>query len=175
MATINKEVLDQAASWSLKSLTSPNPPTVPNFLAVIWRDLSDMSVYITRIPGRKLGHFHHSELEKNRVHIPHDHFQAKWHPSFTEYDASAYYFTNPGPIFIKKSRLVGYDGTPGIANKAMQEICILERLRLQPHPNISQYYGCFIDDERGLVSGICMRSYPCTLGEWLENRNRPPS
>jgi serine/threonine protein kinase len=168
--TTTKEVLDQAASWPLKSLASPTPPTVPNFLAVIWRDLTDGSVYITRLAGRKLGHFHLPELERNCIHIPHHHYQPRWHSSFTEYDSSAYYFSNSGPIFIKKPRLVGYDGTPGIAEKATQEIVVLETLRRHPHSNLSEYYGCFVDDERGLVTGICLKKYSCTLGALLENR-----
>ena len=76
---------------------------------------------------------------------------------------------NPGPVFIKQPRLVGYDETAGIAEKVRQEISVLEALHRIPHPNIAQYHGCLVDEKRGLVTGICMKKYPCTLAALLEN------
>ena len=162
-----REILDQAASWSLKALASPTPPTVPNFLAVIWREPKDGTVYLTRIPSRKLGHFHPQELDAFPcTPIPRSHFQPTWTPLVTRFDS---YFADAGSVFIKQPRLVGYDETAGIAEKVRQEICVLEALHRNSHPNIAQYYGCMVDEKRGLVTGICMKKYPCTLAALLEN------
>ena len=163
---MTREILDQAASWSLKALASPTPPTVPDFLAVIWRESeNDGGVYITRIPSRKLGDFHPQELDAlPRTLIPYSHFQPAWSPPITRFD-SFNYSVDAGPVFIKQPRLVGYDktGGQGIAERVQQEILVLEALHRNPHPNIAQYLGCLVDDVTGLVTGICIKRYPCTL------------
>ncbi|KAJ2911492.1 hypothetical protein MD484_g8922, partial [Candolleomyces efflorescens] len=163
---MTKEILDQAASWSLKALTSPTPPTVPIFLAIIWREDSekDEGIYITRIPGRKLGQFHPRELDLfPSVLIPRCHFQPVWSPLIT-------CFKNDDPdipVFIKQPRLVGYNKTAGLAGRVQQEISVLEALNRNPHPNIAQYLGCLVDETRGLIAGICIKRYSCTLAALL--------
>jgi hypothetical protein len=168
LASMTREILDQAASWSLKALALPTPPTVPNFLAVIWRESKDGIIYLTRLPSRKLGDFHPQELDTFPcTRIPRSHFQPAWSSLITRFDN---HFVNLGPVFIKQPRLVGYDETPGIAAKVRQEISVLEALHQIPHPNIAQYHGCLVD-ERGLVTGICLKKYPCTLAALLENHS----
>ena len=167
---MTKEILDQAASWSSKALASPTPPTVPIFLAIVWREDSGKDdsegIYITRITGRKLGQFHPRELDLfPSVLIPRCHFQPVWSPLIT-------CFKNDDPdipVFIKQPRLVGYNKTAGLAGRVQQEISVLEVLRRNPHPNIARFLGCLVDETTGLVTGICIKRYPYTLATLFLN------
>jgi Protein kinase domain len=163
-----KFIIDQAASWSRSSLASANPPTVPNFLAVIWQDQKTGWCYVSRIPHRALGQFTERDLEACPVWIPSAHYQPPWDPHVTRYgiDTSA----TDVELYCKTPRLIGYDGTVGLAVKLQREICVLEQLKQNPHPNICEYFGCKVDSSAGLVTGVYLKKYPWSLAALLQGR-----
>ncbi|EAU87492.1 serine/threonine protein kinase [Coprinopsis cinerea okayama7 len=144
---MGKLILDQAASWSRSSLNSPHPPRVPNFLAVIWRDEDTGFIYASRLPGRQLNEFCEQDLDQVHVFIPPHHYQPHWDPYISRYDIDVP--QTDALLYLKTPRLVGYDGTPGIAQRVRHEICVLEQLRKNPHPNLCDYYGCAVDSTAG--------------------------
>ncbi|TEB08699.1 hypothetical protein FA13DRAFT_1624874 [Coprinellus micaceus] len=150
-------VLDQAAVWRVWRF-GESPPCQPEFLLVVWRDSSNMSIYLAHFPGRQLRQFHLGELSaQSSTHIPFHHFQPRYNIAYTEFTPDA----QSRPLRIKTPRLLGYDGTPGIANSVARELTILETLRKHPHPSIGEYRGCLFVG--GLVTGICMTEYQPTL------------
>lgn len=163
-----KFIIDQAASWSRSSLASPNPPKVPNFLAVIWQDQKTGWRYVSRIPHRNLGQFNEQDLEACPVWIPPAHYQPPWDPHITRYGID----TSPTNVelYCKTPRLIGYDGTVALSTKLQGEICVLEQLRNNPHPNICEYFGCKVDSSAGLVTGVYLKKYPWSLAALLQGR-----
>jgi serine/threonine protein kinase len=156
-------VLDQAAVWRVWRF-GESPPCQPEFLLVVWRDSSNMSIYLAHFPGRQLRQFHLGELSaQSSTHIPFHHFQPRYNIAYTEFTPDA----QSRPLRIKTPRLLGYDGTPGIANSVARELTILETLRKHPHPSIGEYRGCLFVG--GLVTGICMTEYQPTLAAVFNN------
>ena len=73
----------------------------------------------------------------------------------------------PPDSYIKKPRLISYDRTrqgpqpDQLADSFLMEVEVCETLRKHPHPNIAEYLGCQVSQER--ITGICFAKYHRTL------------
>ena len=79
----------------------------------------------------------------------------------------------PVECYIKHPQMIQYDEDHAsrIPDLFLAEARICEILRNHPHPNIAQYLGCLVRDNR--VMGLCLVKYDMTLGDRLKDRNRP--
>ncbi|OAA63287.1 Protein kinase-like domain protein [Niveomyces insectorum RCEF 264] len=78
----------------------------------------------------------------------------------------------PPECFIKRPSLMYFGDTPAASKPAQQlldELEACEILRLHPHPNIAQYFGCISQDDK--ITGLCFRRYPMTLAERLRDKS----
>jgi Protein kinase domain len=53
----------------------------------------------------------------------------------------------------------------------VEELLICEILKDNPHPNIAQYHGCTVTDNR--ITGLVFTKYKITLGDRLKEKLRP--
>lgn len=91
----------------------------------------------------------HPEIREGFTIVP-DFHSAKHYlkaPSFTYDDC------RPGKTFV--------------ADCVLNEVSVLERLKLYPHPNIVSYLGCVVKD--GRITHICLEKYPASLVSNSEN------
>ncbi|KZF19230.1 serine/threonine kinase [Xylona heveae TC161] len=75
----------------------------------------------------------------------------------------------PPGCYVKQPRLIEYGDTEASQNPGAQllhEANICEILKESPHPNIAQYLGCIIEDER--LRGLCFANYPKNLFQAVE-------
>lgn len=86
------------------------------------------------------------------------------------------HFTLAPPFDIAEHYLKGpafsyEDSEPGrtfIADCLLNEATVLEKLRMHPHPNIVQYYGCVVKD--GRIAQLCLKRYFCSLADYAQHR-----
>ncbi|KAI1171104.1 kinase-like protein [Nemania sp. FL0916] len=112
---------------------------------------------------RQAANFDPAQLEC--VRIPDEHIYPAASPTFLRAPDPL-----PPNVYIKTPDLVTYGSTPessNVAAQTLQEIQICEILRQHPHPNIAQYLGCLVTDNK--IHGICFAKYKITLAEYLRN------
>jgi hypothetical protein len=66
--------------------------------------------------------------------------------------------------YLKAPSYTYDDCQPGkmfVAECVLNEVTVLERLKLHPHPNIVSYLGCVVKD--GRITHICLEKNPCSL------------
>lgn len=91
--------------------------------------------------------------------VPVECIHLKFQEGFTiapDFDSAMHYLKAPSFTYD--------DCQPGrtfVANRILNEVSVLERLKLDPHPNIVCYLGCVVRD--GHVTHICLKKYPTTL------------
>lgn len=89
---------------------------------------------------------------------------------YPEYKGDLTLAPNPLPegVYIKQPRLAYYapEGNGALASHLSNEAHVYEALRLDPHPNIGQYYGCIV--ENGRITGIALKHYDSDLEDTLE-------
>ncbi|KFX90176.1 hypothetical protein O988_08309 [Pseudogymnoascus sp. VKM F-3808] len=93
-------------------------------------------------------------------------------PSFPETFTRA-----PDPLpqncYVKRPSLLHYsdtEATSQLSTLILDEAKACEILRLHPHPNIAQYFGCTVDD--GRITGLCFVKYGTTLLERVYEGSR---
>lgn len=77
---------------------------------------------------------------------------------------------HPTKHYLKAPSFTYHDCRPGktfVADCVLNEVSILERLKLHPHPNIGSYLGCLVKD--GRITHICLEKYPTSLVSESEN------
>ncbi|KAJ8131252.1 hypothetical protein O1611_g2377 [Lasiodiplodia mahajangana] len=114
--------------------------------------------------------FQFSEIEIRSLDIatiPAEHIWPPVDPEFTR---------APDPLpptsYVKRPRLLYYDGGNTTSTKyydlILTEVKACEILSRHPHPNIAQYLGCIVNNER--ITGLCFEKYPVTLSQLLKNK-----
>ncbi len=77
----------------------------------------------------------------------------------------------PGNAYVKRPKLVHYGENPSepldYSRLILDEVEVCETLRKHPHPNIAQYLGCVVEDNR--VKGLGFVKYDITLSQMLKN------
>jgi hypothetical protein len=71
----------------------------------------------------------------------------------------------PVDTFTKRRSMISYADSKSlteISSLFRHEAQMCERTKRLPHPNVAQYFGCHID-ERGLITGLCFKTYDKTL------------
>ena len=101
--------------------------------------------------------FKFEDLYESTV-IPLDQFSPIFPPHFTRAPDPL-----PQDCHVKKPRLEWYNPSypSHISESVLQEATIWETLIHSPHPNISKYYGCQIQDDH--ITGLCFSRYHETL------------
>ncbi|KAI0469458.1 kinase-like protein [Xylaria cf. heliscus] len=97
------------------------------------------------------------------IRIPNEHIYPAASPSFLCVPDPL-----PSNVYIKTPDLLAYEPAPASLNlpsQTLQEIQVCELLRQYPHPNIAQYLGCLVTDNK--IHGICFAKYKMTLTEHL--------
>jgi serine/threonine protein kinase len=92
---------------------------------------------------------------------------------------SANFTVAPHPIpqgfFVKQPDFLAYNPDAPVGRRPcdtlMEEIRICEILKDNPHPNIAQYLGCTVTDNR--ISGLVFTKYKVTLADRFEDKLRP--
>ena len=72
----------------------------------------------------------------------------------------------PDKAYIKRPSLLDFGDTPAshkLSDDVLDEVQVCEFLMQHPHPNVSQYLGCVVEDER--ITGLCFARYEMTLSE----------
>jgi serine/threonine protein kinase len=80
----------------------------------------------------------------------------------------------PADCYVKRPSLLHYaDMTfrSQLSNLLLQEARTCELLRKNPHPNIAQYLGCIIHNNR--ITGLCFVRYSMTLAHGLNDNAHP--
>jgi len=81
----------------------------------------------------------------------------------------------PNDVYVKRSDLLSY--TPGAPPGArpcdfiMEELRVCEILKQYPHPNIAEYLGCTVQNDR--VTGLVFVKYQMTLAERFKDKYCP--
>ncbi|KAF1962234.1 hypothetical protein CC80DRAFT_462212 [Byssothecium circinans] len=76
----------------------------------------------------------------------------------------------PSECYVKRPSLLYYGDCSDKADYGrliLNEVEACEVLRLHPHPNIAQYLGCVVRDDR--IRGLCFTKHPVTLLQMLED------
>ncbi|KAI1426495.1 kinase-like protein [Xylaria sp. FL1777] len=110
---------------------------------------------------RQSTHFDPNEVEC--IRIPDEHIYPAAAPNLLQAPDPL-----PSNVYVKTPALVTYGDTPASSNFASlmsEEIRICEILRLHPHPNIAQYLGCVVMDDK--IHGVCFVKYKMTLAKHL--------
>lgn len=69
--------------------------------------------------------------------------------------------------YLKAPSFMYEDSEPGrtfVARCLLNEASVLEELRVHPHPNIAEYFGCLVKD--GRITQICLKRYECSLADY---------
>jgi len=84
----------------------------------------------------------------------------------------------PQGCYVKRHSLIYYGGPGGspegsaeLASLLLHEAGICEILRASPHPNIAQYLGCIVENDR--IAGLCFVKYGMNLKERVTKDSRP--
>lgn len=93
--------------------------------------------------------------------------KAEFQPDYSEVYTRA---TNTDQLYVKRPNLLEYypindTNRKRIAEEVLRETKVCEKLRLQAHPNIAEYFGCEVND--GMISGICFKQYKDSLQQRL--------
>lgn len=97
--------------------------------------------------------------------IPADHIWPLADPTFTRAPDPL-----PSTSYLKRPSLLYYEDTQDASEYSRQiltEIEACEILRRNPHPNIAQYLGCVVKEER--VRGLVFTRYSVTLAQLLRD------
>jgi serine/threonine protein kinase len=80
----------------------------------------------------------------------------------------------PTNCYIKQPSLLGYPELRAryrLSDMLLHEAQVCETLKQRPHPNIAEYIGSIIENNR--VTGLCFAKYVGTLAERLNDTTRP--
>jgi len=81
----------------------------------------------------------------------------------------------PQDCFVKRPSLLGYGYTEEDSNDVssllLNEAEVCEILRASPHPNIAQYLGCLVENDK--IMGLCFVKYGMNLYERVTEDTRP--
>lgn len=106
--------------------------------------------------------------EADLVRIPPEHFCPEFKEGLTRASVPLL-----GDVYVKKPRLSPWDPEDHdhghIAALVMQEAEICETLRKNPHPNVAQYHGCVVDNDR--IVGLCFTNYGSDLDKTLRRKD----
>jgi serine/threonine protein kinase len=75
----------------------------------------------------------------------------------------------PENSLIKRPSLLAFGDGPASCNlteQVLTEVEICEILSKHPHPNVVQYLGCVVEDDR--ITGLCLARYHMTLTEKVD-------
>jgi hypothetical protein len=70
---------------------------------------------------------------------------------------------------VKRPSLLWYGDTVAstdVSNLLLNEAQVCEILRANPHPNIAQYLGCVVENDR--ITGLCFVKYSMNLSEKVQ-------
>jgi hypothetical protein len=71
--------------------------------------------------------------------------------------------------YVKRPSLLWYGDTVAstdVSNLLLNEAQVCEILRANPHPNIAQYLGCVVENDR--ITGLCFVKYSMNLSEKVQ-------
>jgi serine/threonine protein kinase len=80
----------------------------------------------------------------------------------------------PQDCYVKRPSLLYYGDTEAsteLSNLLLNEAEVCEILRASPHPNIAQYLGCIVENDR--ITGLCFVKYGMNLSERVTKDSRP--
>jgi serine/threonine protein kinase len=80
----------------------------------------------------------------------------------------------PQDCYMKRLSLLYYGDTEAsteLSSLVLNEAEFCEILRAFPHPNITQYLGCIVEDNR--ITGLCFVKYGMILSERVTKDSRP--
>ncbi|PUU77423.1 serine/threonine-protein kinase-like protein [Tuber borchii] len=80
----------------------------------------------------------------------------------------------PQDCFVKRPSLLEYGNTEDsnhLSSLLLNEAEVCEILRASPHPNIAQYLGCIVEDDK--IMGLCFIKYGMNLEERVTKDSRP--
>ena len=81
----------------------------------------------------------------------------------------------PQNCYVKGPRYIEYKPDAPVGrrpcDRLMKEIRICEILKEHPHPNIAQYMGCTVHNNR--INGLVFTKYHTTLADRFEDKHRP--
>ncbi|PUU77425.1 serine/threonine-protein kinase-like protein [Tuber borchii] len=80
----------------------------------------------------------------------------------------------PQDCFVKRPSLLNYRDTEDfnhLRSLLLNEAEVCEILRASPHPNIAQYLGCIVEDDK--IMGLCFVKYGMNLSERVTKDSRP--
>lgn len=78
-------------------------------------------------------------------------------------------------VYIKRPNFMSYHDVAGsgvVAQQFMEEACLYSALADNPHPNITKFYGCVVEENR--IVGLALGRYPSGLAERVDaSEGRP--
>jgi serine/threonine protein kinase len=80
----------------------------------------------------------------------------------------------PSNCYVKRPSLLGYEEFRHryrLSDMLIHEAKVCQSLSESPHPNIAEYYGTVVENER--IVGLCFRKYSVNLAERMQDRSRP--
>jgi serine/threonine protein kinase len=81
----------------------------------------------------------------------------------------------PEGCYIKRPSLLYYDNTKAsseeLGSLLLSEARVYEILRAHPHPNIAQYLGCIVENDK--ITGLCLVKYGIDLDDRVTKDSRP--
>jgi len=80
----------------------------------------------------------------------------------------------PQDCYVKRPSLMQYDEPKDLAELGslmLHEAGICEILRASPHPNIAQYLGCIVENDK--ITGLCFVKYGMDLRQRVTEDSRP--
>jgi serine/threonine protein kinase len=80
----------------------------------------------------------------------------------------------PQDCYVKRPSLLYYGDTEAsteLSSLLLNEAEVCEILRAYPHPNIAQYLGCIVENNR--ITGLCFVKYGMNLSERVTKGSRP--
>ncbi|KAI0410603.1 serine/threonine kinase [Xylaria grammica] len=95
------------------------------------------------------------------VEIPTDDVWPVFDPKFTRAPQSP-----SSGVYVKRPSILAYGDIPDsykLSDQVLSEVEVCETLRKNPHPNIVQYLGCNVEDDR--ITGLCLAKYDITLSD----------
>jgi hypothetical protein len=80
----------------------------------------------------------------------------------------------PQDCYVKRPSLLYHGDTEAsteLSSLLLNEAEVYEVLRAYPHPNIAQYLGCIVENDR--ITGLCFVKYGMNLSERVTKGSRP--